>query len=120
MQGSILSRCSKAFTYPLLGPLFLLTSSYAQLCPSLVQVLQLGLFPSHFSFLLRQIMHARRLVLGTLAFPLRGSSADPGRVSDTMMVSGGVPVDEDMLDGQAIAKRECSCPPTIVVGSSLD
>jgi hypothetical protein len=64
--SNTLNRSSRAFTYPLLGPLFLRTSSYAHECPSRVQVLQLGLTPSHFSFLLRHIMHARRFGLGTL------------------------------------------------------
>ena len=68
----LLSRSSSAFTYPRLGPLFLLTSSYAHECPSLVHVLQLGLTPSHFSFRFRHIMHARRFGLGTVELPPSG------------------------------------------------
>lgn len=62
-----LSRSSRALTYPRLGPLFRRTSSYAQSCPSLLQVLHRGLFPSHLSFLFLHIIHARRLGLGTSA-----------------------------------------------------
>lgn len=44
---------SKCFTYPRFGPLFFRTSSYAQSCPNLEHVPQLGFDPSHLSFLLR-------------------------------------------------------------------
>lgn len=62
-----LNRSSRALTYPRLGPLFLRTSSYAQSWPSLVQVAHCGLLPSHLSFLLRHIIHAKRFGLGTSA-----------------------------------------------------
>jgi hypothetical protein len=80
-----------------------------------VQVLQLGFIPSHFSFLFRHIMHARRLVFGTLAFPLIGKSAESGPASETMMVSGGVPADDDdMLPGMGKPRRGTGLklPPT--------
>ena len=66
-------------------------------------MLQLGLMPSHFSFLFLQIMHARRFGLGTLELPPAGASivmwSSSWRLSvgsDTMMVSGGVSDDVDM------------------------
>lgn len=65
---SLLSLSSKAFTYPLFGPLFRLTSSYAQLCPRRVHVEQLGFVPSHLSFLLLQITHAILFIFGAV-FP---------------------------------------------------
>lgn len=67
-------------------------------------MLQLGLSPSHFNFLFLHIMHARRLGLGTLEFP-----ADPPSVaaspfwSETMIVSGGVPDDDDIF-----GRRRCA------------
>jgi len=63
-----------------------------------VQVLQLGLIPSHFNFLFLQIMHARRLGFGTLEFPPDPFSfcASPFG-SEIMMVSGGVPDDDDII-----------------------
>jgi len=87
-----------------LGPLFLRTSSYAQVWPRREQVLQLGLRPSHFSFLFLQIMHARRFGFGTLELPLAADSfafcsASRWLVgSDTMMVSDGEFDDDDMLN----------------------
>ena len=97
----VLNRSSSALTYPLLGPLFLLTSSYAQLCPSRVQVLQLGLSPSHFNFLFLHIMHARRLGFGTLEFPPDPPSfAASPFWSETIIVSGGVPEEDDILFGR--------------------
>lgn len=72
-------------------------------------MLQLGLIPSHFSFLLLHTMHARRFGFGTLEFPPVGaaSSADPGRRvdwpwglgSETMMVSEAASEDGDMDTG---------------------
>lgn len=67
-------------------------------------MLQLGLMPSHFSFLFRQTMHAKRFGLGTLELPPAGTSAVvcsrsvclSASASDTMMVSGGVSEDVDM------------------------
>ena len=47
------SRASNSFTYPLFGPLFFRTSSYAQSCDNRLQVPQVGLAPSQRSFLLR-------------------------------------------------------------------
>lgn len=68
------------------------------MCPSRVQVLQLGLSPSHFNFLFLHIMHARRLGFGTLEFPPAPFSfAAAPFDSETMTVSGGVPDDDDML-----------------------
>jgi hypothetical protein len=72
--------------------------------PSREHVLQLGLMPSHFSFLFLQIMHARRFGFGTLEFPPGGASivmwspsASLSAVgSPTMMVSGGVSEEVDM------------------------
>lgn len=71
--------------------------------PRREHVLQLGLMPSHFSFLFLQIMHARRFGLGTLELPPAGASIviwsswslSPLR-SETMIVSGGVSEDVDM------------------------
>jgi hypothetical protein len=69
-----------------------------------VQVLQLGLMPSHFSFRFRQIMQARRFGFGTLELPPARASIDMcssfgslSAPSDTMMVSGGVSGDDDMV-----------------------
>lgn len=60
-------------------------------------MLQLGFIPSHFSFRFLHIMHARRLGLGTLAFPpgpISFAAAPPG--SETITVSGGVSDEDDM------------------------
>lgn len=67
-------------------------------------MLQLGLMPSHLSFLLLQTTHARRFGLGTLEFPPLGPSAVPGLPFDwpsglwspTMMVSDAASDDGDM------------------------
>jgi hypothetical protein len=67
--------------------------------PSREHVLQLGLMPSHFSFLFLQIMHARRFGLGTVEFP-RAAPDSPvcsALGSDTMTVSRGEFDDDDML-----------------------
>jgi hypothetical protein len=62
-------------------------------------VLQLGLIPSHFSFLLRHIIHARRFGFGTLEFPFDSSTETAARTpppgSDIMVVSGGVSDDDE-------------------------
>ena len=69
-QGFIPSLASSCFTYPLFGPLFFLTSSYAQSWPSREQVPQLGFFPSHRNFLFLQTTQAIRFGRGTHpAFP---------------------------------------------------
>jgi hypothetical protein len=73
--------------------------------PSREHVLQLGLMPSHFNFLFLQIMHARRFGFGTLELPPGGASIvmwSPSASlsvvgSPTMMVSGGVSEDVDMV-----------------------
>jgi len=67
-------------------------------------VLQLGLIPSHFSFLFLQIMHASRLGLGTFELPPAGASTVIWSLSrrlaapesETMMVSGSVSGEVDM------------------------
>ena len=79
-----------------MGPLFLRTSSYAHVWPSREHVLQLGLMPSHLSFLFLQIMHARRFGLGTAEFP-RAAPVCSALGSDTMTVSRGEFDDDDML-----------------------
>lgn len=72
-------------------------------------MLQLGLMPSHLSFLFLQIIHARRFGLGTLELPLAGSGPAPGSArfsapgSDTMMVSEGEFDDDDMVPCVAVA-----------------
>lgn len=68
-------------------------------------MLQLGLMPSHFNFRFLQIMQARRFGLGTLRLPAAGVSTvmcSPSESlsalgSDTMMVSGGVSDDVDIV-----------------------
>lgn len=54
------NRASNSLTYPLLGPLFRRISSYAQLCPNLEHVPQLGLLPSHLSLRFLHITQAMR------------------------------------------------------------
>lgn len=114
-----LSRSSSAFTYPRFGPLFLRTSSYAQVWPSRAQVLQLGRTPSHLSFLLRQIMHASLLGFGTLALsmasrPLTSTVGlgDPfcdGALVSIRSLSGGVAAFVDMaIEGGVAEKRRRS------------
>lgn len=89
------SRASSAFTYPLFGPLFRRTSSYAlnrsqslylcynpspspsllgraqphHSCPSLEQVPQLGFIPSHRNFRFLHTTQAIRFGLGTSEAP---------------------------------------------------
>lgn len=75
--GDSLSLSSSAFTYPLLGPDFRRTSSYAQLCPRRVQVEQLGFVPSHLSFLFLHIIHAIRFGLGIFESPPLAPSGAP-------------------------------------------
>ena len=58
------SRASNSLTYPLFGPLFRRTSSYAHLCPNREHVPQAGLVPSHLSLRFLQMMHAIRFGLG--------------------------------------------------------
>jgi len=66
-------------------------------------VLQLGLRPSHFSFLFLQIIQARRLGFGTLELPLTacsGAFCSASRWlvgSETMIVSDGEFDDDDMV-----------------------
>lgn len=66
-------------------------------------MLQLGLRPSHFSFLFLQIIHARRLGFGTLELPLTACSVALCSASrwlvgsETMMVSDGEFDDDDMV-----------------------
>lgn len=82
---SILSRSSRAFTYPRFGPLFLRISSYAQSWLSLLHVEQLGLFPSHFNFLFLHITHAILLAAGVAPAPVLVLSA----VGDILLSCGG-------------------------------
>lgn len=67
-------------------------------------MLQLGFSPSHFSFRFLHIMHARRFGFGTVEFPPDPPSVAASPLgSETMIVSGGVP-DEDDISVDCCAK----------------
>lgn len=68
---SIPSLASRAFTYPLFGPLFFLVSSYVQSCERRAQVAHAGRAPSHRSFLFLHSTHAMRLDFGCCSLGAR-------------------------------------------------
>lgn len=91
-EYNVRSRASKAFTYPLFGPLFLRTSSYAQSCASLLHVPHVGLAPSQRNFLFRQSTHAIRFVF---------AAPSPSRIASLLFVRafGGRPSPSWILEG---------------------